>query len=83
MSTKTPNHKERIATADLLGVDEQGREHYWLHGGRVLFVIDDDEIAHVREDTAPGKWAAFVEEHVGWQTCHHADSLAELLEDAT
>jgi hypothetical protein len=22
-------------------------------------------------------------EHVGWETCHHADSLGELLEDAT
>jgi len=74
---------DAVRNADLLGIDEEGREHYWYHGGRVVFVIDGPEIAHVREDTAPGKWAAFIEEHVGWETCHHADSLAELLEGAT
>jgi len=72
-----------VRNADLLGIDEQGCEHYWLHGGRVVFVIDGPEIAHVREDTDPSEWAAFIEETVGWETCHHADSLADLLEDAT
>jgi hypothetical protein len=75
MSTKTPNRQngtapdaETIRRMAQLGLDAEGREHYWSAPRQRLYVIDGDAVAHVEtiDDRPLSDWVAFIEQSCGW-----------------
>jgi hypothetical protein len=75
MSTKTPTQQngtaldpDGIRRQAMLGIDDEGREHYWSAPRQRLYVLDDGAVAHVRDidDRPLSDWVAYIETHVGW-----------------
>lgn len=65
-----------------IGVDSKGRAHYADAALGAVWVVVDEEIAHV-ESASVSEWVEFVADGVGWESCTYDDRpLGEWLADA-
>ena len=83
MSTNTISTQELSARTDsrhCLGTDAKARRHYADPILGAVWVIVDDQIAHIEQTQDVERWVTYTAEHVGWTDCRYSTkSTAEWL----
>lgn len=84
-SEESPGNQraDRASDAFVIGVDADGRDHYYPRiRGTVTVLEGDEHVTQSLDGEDLNEWKAFVEDRCGWQEWNYCDGgLGEAIED--